>query len=142
MLKLHFFQEGGFVPECIRRPEIGLDLEIFNVNAAADIQERMATFNEVHFYDGTLNTNLSLEDAHERVEMMLKDIQKRAKKVSNLPGSNYQATGGSLGSSGSSLAEKRRAARKAKARRSSSISTKQAGDLFNGVIEVSSDVFM
>ena len=72
----------------------------------------MATFNEVHFYDGTLNSNLSLEDAHVKIEMMLKDIQNRAKKVTNLPGSNYQASGGSsVGSSGSSLAEKRRAAR-------------------------------
>ena len=66
------FQEGGFVPECIRRPEIGLDLEIFNTQAAADIQERMATFNELHFYDGTLSTNLTLEEAHLKIGLMLK----------------------------------------------------------------------
>ena len=66
------FQDGGFVPECIRRPEIGLDLEIFNTNAAADIQDRMATFNELHFYDGTLSTNLTLEEAHLKIALMLK----------------------------------------------------------------------
>ena len=65
-------QDGGFVPECIRRPEIGLDLEIFNANAAADIQERMANFNELHFYDGTLSTNLTLEEAHVKIGFMLK----------------------------------------------------------------------
>ena len=64
--------DGGFVPECIRRPEIGLDLEIFNANAAADIQERMATFNELHFYDGTLSTKLTLEEAHVKIGFMLK----------------------------------------------------------------------
>ena len=69
---MKIFQEGGFVPECIRRPEIGLDLEIFNSQAAADIQERMATFNELHFYDGTLSTNLTLEEAHLKIGMMLK----------------------------------------------------------------------
>ena len=67
-------QEGGFVPECIRRPEIGLDLEIFNANAAADIQERMTNFNELHFYDGTLSTNLTLEEAHVKIGFMLKVV--------------------------------------------------------------------
>ena len=66
------FQDGGFVPECIRRPEIGLDLEIFNTNAAADIQDRMANFNELHFYDGTLSTNLALEEAHLKIGLMLR----------------------------------------------------------------------
>ena len=70
--KVSTFQDGGFVPECIRRPEIGLDLEIFNTNAAADIQDRMANFNELHFYDGTLNTNLTLEEAHLKIGLMLK----------------------------------------------------------------------
>ena len=111
------FQEGGFVPECIRRPEIGLDLEIFNSKAAADIQERMATFNELHFYDGTLSTNLSLEEAHIRIGLMLKvavlyllflyflmtflkGIEKRANKVRNLAGSSLSESFGSSSGSG------------------------------------------
>lgn len=128
------FQDGGFVPECIRRPEIGLDLEIFNVNAASDIQERMANFNEVHFYDGTLNTNLSLEEAHIKITMMLQDIKARANKVKNLPGSSYgEGSSSSGGSSSLSLVEKRKAARKnrSKSRKGNASSTAQAGALFN-----------
>ena len=136
LIAIFVHKDGGFVPECIRRPEIGLDLEIFNINAAADIQERMATFNEVHFYDGTLNTNLSLEEAHDKIGMMLADIEARANKVKNLPGSSYTGGGGSSSGSGSlSLVEKRRAARKARSKRAGSISTQQAGALFNGVLE-------
>ena len=136
-------QDGGFVPECIRRPEIGLDLEIFNVNAASDIQERMANFNEINFYDGTLNTNLSLEEAHVKITMMLEDIKRRANKVRNLPGSSYgdgsSVSGG--GSSSISLMEKRRAARKnrSKSRKGSVSANAQAGALFNGVLDPSSN---
>ena len=142
-------QEGGFVPECIRRPEIGLDLEIFNSNAVSDIQERMANFNELNFYDGTLNTNLSLEEAHAKVEMMRDEVVKKADKVRNLPGSSYSGPGGGSGGGAAalSLMEKRKLARKKKSRRASSISTikasfmrgqrnvfyhlLQAGELFN-----------
>ena len=49
-----------------------MDLEIFNANATADIQERMANFNELHFYDGTLSTNLTLEEALVKIRLMLK----------------------------------------------------------------------
>ena len=136
-----YTQEGGFVPECIRRPEIGLDLEIFNVNAVSDIQERMATFNEVHFYDGTLNTNLTLEEAHENIIKMRNGVKKKADKVRKLPGSSYSggpSVSGS-GSSGISLSERRKLARKAKTRRQSSVSTLQAGMLFNGILESGSN---
>ena len=44
----------------------------------------MANFNELNFYDGTLNTNLSLEEAHAKVVMMRKDVEKKAAKVRNL----------------------------------------------------------
>ena len=132
-----YTQEGGFVPECIRRPEIGLDLEIFNVNAVSDIQERMANFNEVHFYDGTLNTNLTLEEAHDMMVNMRDGVKKKADKVRNLPGSSYSgaSTSSSSGSSVTSLAERRKLARKTKSRRASSISTLQAGMLFNGILD-------
>ena len=121
-------QEGGFVPECIRRPEIGLDLEIFNSNAVSDIQERMANFNELNFYDGTLNTNLSLEEAHAKVELMRDEVVKKADKVRNLPGSSYSGGSASSGGGGSSMSlmEKRKMARKKKSRRASSISTIKA----------------
>ena len=49
-------------------------MEIFNSNAVSDIQERMANFNELNFYDGTLNTNLSLEEAHAKVELMRDEV--------------------------------------------------------------------
>ena len=121
-------QEGGFVPECIRRPEIGLDLEIFNSNAVSDIQERMANFNELNFYDGTLNTNLSLEEAHAKVELMRDEVVKKADKVRNLPGSSYSGGSSSSGGGGSSMSlmERRKMARKKKSRRASSISTIKA----------------
>ena len=56
-------------------------MEIFNSNAASDIQERMANFNELNFYDGTLNTNLSLEEAHAKVELMRDEVAKKADKA-------------------------------------------------------------
>ena len=33
-----YTQEGGFVPECIRLPEIGLEMEIFNSKVRANKQ--------------------------------------------------------------------------------------------------------
>ena len=103
----------------------------------------MANFNEVHFYDGTLNTNLSLEDAHAKVSMLRDDVERRADTVRNLAGSSY--TGGSSGSGlgggisgggGLSLVEKRRAARRKKSKRSgSTVTAAQAGALFNGVLD-------
>ena len=104
-------------------------MEIFNANAEADIQERMANFNELNFYDGTLNTNLSLEEAHAKVVMMRKDVEKKAAKVRNLPGSSYSgggAGGGGAGNAASlSLMEKRKLARKKKSKKPSSISSMQ-----------------
>ena len=122
-------------------------MEIFNSNAASDIQERMANFNELNFYDGTLNTNLSLEEAHAKMELMRDEVAKKADKVKqimtndtnknnriikvrNLPGSSYNSSGSGSSSGGGgasmSLMEKRKQARKKKSRRSSSISTAKA----------------
>ena len=79
----------------------------------------MATFNELHFYDGTLSTNLTLEEAHLKiglmlkvnvshkesgfVKMILKGIEKRANKVRNLPGSSLAEGFGSSTSGETSL---------------------------------------
>ena len=107
----------------------------------------MANFNELNFYDGTLNTNLSLEEAHAKMELMRDEVAKKADKVKqimtndtnknnriikvrNLPGSSYNSSGSGSSSGGGgasmSLMEKRKQARKKKSRRSSSISTAKA----------------
>ena len=108
----------------------------------------MANFNELNFYDGTLNTNLSLEEAHAKMELMRDEVGKKADKVikqlmtndtkkndtiikvRNLPGSSYNSSGSGSNSGGGgaslSLMEKRKQARKKKSRRSSSISTTKA----------------
>ena len=41
----------------------------------------MANFNELNFYDGTLNTNLSLEEAHAKMELMRDEVAKKADNV-------------------------------------------------------------
>ena len=88
----------------------------------------MANFNELNFYDGTLNTNLSLEEAHAKVELMRDEVVKKADKVRNLPGSSYSGGSSSSGGGGSSMSlmERRKMARKKKSRRASSISTIKA----------------
>lgn len=97
----------------------------------------MANFNEVHFYDGTLNTNLTLEEAHDMMVKMRDGVKKKADKVKNLPGSSYSggASSSSSGSTGSSLAERRKLARRTKSKRANSISSLQAGMLFNGILD-------
>ena len=117
-----YVQEGGFVPESIRNSEVGLDLEIFNVKAS-DIQERMCSFQEANFYDGTLNTNLTLQQAHTNLTVMMKEMESRADTARGLPGSTYSVGGGGGGGGSGTLAERRRGGRRMRGRAGSQSSS-------------------
>ena len=85
-----YVQDGGYVPEAVRNAQViitivitiiivrnaqvGLELEVFASNPGDDIKERMANFTEMNFYDGTLNLNISLQQAHTNMSAMLSEV--------------------------------------------------------------------
>ena len=58
----------------LRNTQVGLELEVFASNPGDDIKERMANFTEMNFYDGTLNLNISLQQAHTNMSAMLSEV--------------------------------------------------------------------
>ena len=90
-----YVQDGGYVPEAVRNAQViitinivitiiivrnaqvGLELEVFASNPGDDIKERMANFTEMNFYDGTLNLNISLQQAHTNMSAMLSEVSRK-----------------------------------------------------------------
>ena len=92
-----YVQDGGYVPEAVRNAQViitinitivitviivrtaqvGLELEVFASNPGDDIKERMANFTEMNFYDGTLNLNISLQQAHTNMSAMLSEVSEK-----------------------------------------------------------------
>ena len=83
----------------------------------------MADFAEANFYDGTLNTNLTLQQAHTNLTVMMKDIEKCANKARDLPGSSLSVSGGGGGGVGGTVMERRRAGRRQRGRAGSQSSS-------------------
>ena len=69
-----YVQDGGYVPEAVRNAQVGLELEVFATNPGDDIKNRMQNFTEMNFYDGTLNINISLQQAHTNMAAMLAEV--------------------------------------------------------------------
>ena len=70
-----YVQDGGYVPEAVRNAQVGLELEVFASNPGEDIKNRMQNFTEMNFYDGTLNLNISLQQAHTNMAAMLAEVR-------------------------------------------------------------------
>ena len=71
-----YVQDGGYVPEAVRNAQVGLELEVFASNPGDDIKNRMKDFTEMNFYDGTLNLNISLQQAHTNMSAMLSEVRR------------------------------------------------------------------
>ena len=72
-----YVQDGGYVPEAVRNAQVGLELEVFASNPGDDIKNRMQSFTEMNFYDGTLNLNISLQQAHTNMAAMLAEVRRK-----------------------------------------------------------------
>ena len=112
-----YTQDGGYVPEAVRNARVGLELEVYSANAG-DIDDRMKGFSEMNFYDGSLNYNMSLDEAHTNITNMLREVKNKANKTRKLPSSDYNVGNGpKLRGAGGALASKRAAARRNRGRK-------------------------
>ena len=104
---------------------------MYSANPVGDISERMKGFNEMNFYDGTLNYNMTLEQAYTNMAKMFKDLGKEADKSRNLPSAQNPTGKGPQMVKGGGRASKRAAARRARGRRGGGGG---GSDLFMGMI--------
>ena len=132
-----YIQDGGYVPESVRNAEVGLELEVFASNPS-DITDRMKEFSEVHFFDGSLNTQLSLQQAHTNMAVMLQNVEKSADTTRNLPGSSLAPVAMAAGYSRVDFRAARAAKRRGLRAQSSLTSVTETESAVNGSTDHSS----